>query len=75
MLCLRAMQWSVSDSDFSKAANYSNLGIRLLGRDTWKEEYDMTLSLYNASAEVFYALDNYERLDELVSTVLENARS
>jgi predicted ATPase len=75
MLCLRAILWSVSVGDFRRASKHSGLGIRLLGHDRWREDYDLTLALYNASVEVMYAIDDYDRMDMMVSAVLENARS
>jgi len=73
-LCLRAIRWAVAGSEFLAASNYSEFGILLLPPHHWKDEYDLSLALYNASAEVFHLAANYERVDELVSAVLENAR-
>jgi predicted ATPase len=77
LLCLRAIRWAVAESDFRAAAcNYSKLGIDLLesAQDCWKNEYDLSLALYNASAEVFHCIGDYESTDALINVVLENAR-
>jgi len=74
VLCLRATHGAVAFSDFRAACNYSEFGVILLGSDCWKDEYDLSLALYNASAEVSHCVANYERVDEVVSAVLENAR-
>lgn len=75
-LCLSAGEYAVSNKgDFVAASLYLNFGISLLGRDSWKDEYDLTLALYNDAAEVEYSKSNYARVDELVETVLKNARS
>jgi predicted ATPase len=74
--CLEAGEYAVSNKgDFLLASLYLNFGISLLGRDCWKDEYDLTLALYNDAAEVEYSKSNYTRVDELVETVLTNARS
>jgi len=73
-LCLRAGEFAVSKGDFASASRYLDFGISLLDHKSWKDEYDLTLALYNDSAEVEYSKSNFDRVDVLVSTVLENAR-
>jgi predicted ATPase len=76
-LCLRAIRWAVAESDFRAAAcNYAELGIELLAlaHDCWKDEYDLSLALYNSSAEVFLCIGDYERTDAVITVVLDNAR-
>lgn len=73
-LCLRAIHCAVAASDFLAACNYAEFGIQLLPPQHWRDEYDLTLALHNASAEVFHCNADYEKVDELVSAVLENAR-
>lgn len=73
VLCLRATHIAVAAGDFLAACNYSEFGIQLLPPNHWKGEYDLSLALYNASAEVCHLAADHERADELVSAVLENA--
>ena len=73
-LCLRAGELTVSKGDFASASRYLDFGISLLNRDSWKDEYDLTLALHNDSAEVEYAKSNFARVDALVAQVLANAR-
>jgi histidine kinase len=74
VLCLRGVQWAVSGSDFRSACNYSDLGVLLLGANSWTEEYDLSLALYNDFVEVLYCIANYEKMDAVVSEVLKNAK-
>lgn len=74
VLCLRAVQWAVAASDFRSACHYSELGVLLLGPNSWTEEYDLSLALYNAFVEVLYCIANYEKMDSVVSEVLKNAK-
>ena len=73
-LCLRAAELAVSKGDFASASKFLDFGIKLLGSDTWKDEYNLALALYNDSAEVEYSKSNFARVDELVITILEHAR-
>lgn len=74
-LCLEAGEHAVSKSDFALASLYLDFGISLLGIDCWKDNYDLTLALYNDAAEVEYSRSSFARVDELVSAVLQNAHS
>lgn len=74
VLCLRATHVAVAASDFQAACNYSEFGILLLPPNHWKDEYDLSLALFNDSAEVFHLSANYQRVDESVTAVMENAR-
>lgn len=73
VLCLRATHVAVAKSDFRAAYNYAEFGVLLLGRNCWKNDYDLSLALYNASAEMSHCVSNYERVDEMVEAVVENA--
>ena len=72
-LCRRAAQQAVSESNFVASSMYLEFGVRLMGRDPWNNDYELTLNLYNAAAEVEYCLANFDRMDQLVSQVLEEA--
>lgn len=74
VLCRRATHVAVAASDFQAACNYSAFGVLLLPPNHWKDEYDLSLALYNDAAEVFHLSANYERVDELVAAVMDNAR-
>lgn len=70
-LCLRAIQWSGA-SNVRAACNYAEFGILLLGPNCWENDYDLSVALYSAAAEVFHCAANYQRVDDFVSAVLEN---
>jgi len=74
ILCLRAAELAVSNGSFKAASRYLNFGMELLGPDCWKDHYHLTLALYNDSAEVEYSKSNFDRVDSIVSAILENAR-
>lgn len=80
-LAMEAGETAASMSDFVTAATYLNLGISCLQsnyvgiRDGWwKHEYDFSLAIYNAAAEVEYCVANFERMETLIKEILFNAR-
>lgn len=75
LLCLQATHSAVAGSNFRAAFNYSEFGILLLGDDCWDKEYDLSLALYNAAAEISHCVAEYEKVEEAVDAVLENAHS
>jgi predicted ATPase len=74
-LCLRAAEKAVSASSFPTASLYVDFGIEVLGDDHWKDAYALSLTLYTIGTEVNYCTANFERVHELLSIVLKNARS
>jgi len=76
-ICLQAAQQSVKKgSTLSAASEYLDFGIRLLeSRDCWGDAYyDITLTLYNSSAEVLYSGGETGRVQERLNTILDNAQ-
>jgi predicted ATPase len=73
-LCLHAGKKAAKSSTFRTAAVYFNFGIDLVGDQGWEEEYNLTLSLHNAAAEMELCTANYEKMDVLITNVLLKAR-
>lgn len=73
-LCLRATELAVHNGDFQSASLYVHFGVCLLRNNCWKDEYELSLALYNACAEIAYSNSKFERVKSLVQSVLENAR-
>ena len=73
-LCLHAGQKAARWSAFPTAVVCFNLGILLGGERSWKDEYDLTIALHNAGAEMEMCTANLERMDDLLDKVIENAR-
>jgi predicted ATPase len=49
-------------------------GIRLLTSRHWRDQYILSLDLFNAAAELAYCIGNHERVDVLVKEIQKNAR-
>ncbi len=73
-LFLKAGQQAALSSSFLTAAAFSNLAISLLSRRHWREQYKLSLRIYNFAAEAEYYNGNLKRFDELVKAVLVHAK-
>jgi histidine kinase len=73
-LCLKAGQESCRASAFGAAASYLEFGIDMMEGFSWSGDYSLKLALYNAAAEMELTISNYERVHELVQTVLDNVK-
>jgi predicted ATPase len=72
-LCLLAGKKAVTASSFRQAGAYLSFGLSLLGRDCWKDKYDLSVDLYSSNAEVLYILGDYDRMDAMIQDILANA--
>ena len=73
-LCLHAGIKAAKSSTFRMATVYLNLAIELLGDRGWRDEYDLTLAVYNAAAEMEMCTANFEAMETLGASVLKHAR-
>lgn len=73
-LCLRAGELAICSSSFQTASEFLLLGVSLLGQPCWRDEYELSLELYNAAAEVEYCVGNFDTVEKLASEIFRNAR-
>lgn len=57
------------------ALMYLKIGIALLGKRGWDEDYDLALALHVEAAEAAYASGEFREMEELSEEVLEQART
>ena len=74
-LALHASKKSILASAFPAASFFINFALSFLERRSWRDSYELTLSLHNAAAEIEMSCAKYERLDLIVRDVQANARS
>lgn len=60
---------------YEPAIRYLNIGLALLGEDSWQSNYELTLSLYVTAVEVEYLNINFDRAKQLSQEVLQNAKN
>jgi predicted ATPase len=74
-LCLQAGEHTSEWSEFVAAAKYLDLGIKLLDpQQKWRAQYELSIALYNASADVANCTGRYEEMDARLAEVLANAK-
>ena len=75
--CFQAGRLVAGKSAFagSRALDYMEHGIELLARRHWRDQYNLSLALFNAAAELAYGQGNHKRVEELVHAIKQNARS
>ena len=57
------------------AFDYLKSGIRMLQENCWQVQYSLTLSLHEEGAEAAYLCGNFEDMDGLAETVLQQAKT
>lgn len=72
---LDAGQKAKSSSAFSPAIRYLKAGIDLLTKDCWKNQYDLTFSLYSEITEASYLNGDYEQMEHYTEFALPNTES
>ncbi|MGL5192356.1 MAG: ATP-binding protein, partial [Chroococcales cyanobacterium] len=60
---------------YQPALNYLQIGIEQLPPNSWQEQYPLTLSLYEQAAEVAYLKGDFALMEQLVATVLSQAKT
>ncbi|HAG81847.1 MAG TPA: serine/threonine-protein kinase PknK [Cyanobacteria bacterium UBA12227] len=57
------------------AERYLTVAMELLAADSWHIQYDLTLALYEETAEVAYLCADFEQMEQLISIVLQQAKT
>ncbi|MBE9059630.1 AAA family ATPase [cf. Phormidesmis sp. LEGE 11477] len=60
---------------YTVALNYLQTGLRLLSLEAWDTQYKLALHLHETAAEAAYLSGEFEVLEQLIATVLQQARS
>jgi predicted ATPase len=73
-LCLHAGKKAANMSNFQVVSIYLNFGVQLLGDRGWRDEYDLSLMIYNAAAEMEICKANFEGMEALIESIFRNSR-
>ncbi|HIE02470.1 MAG TPA: response regulator [Thiotrichaceae bacterium] len=74
LLNLRAGRKAKASAAYQPALNYLQVGLSLLEEDSWHQQYDLTMRLYEESAEAAYLSGQFEKMELLTEVVLQKAR-
>jgi diguanylate cyclase (GGDEF)-like protein/PAS domain S-box-containing protein len=59
---------------YGPAFDYYRTGLDLLGSDSWKQDYDLALSVHVEAAEAAFLSGAFEEMDHLMEEVISHAR-
>ncbi|GKY90994.1 hypothetical protein MPSEU_000072200 [Mayamaea pseudoterrestris] len=74
-LCLHAGSKAARSSANTTSLAFLEMGLNLLGPRRWRDEYDLTLLLSSALAEIHMCTASFRRMDEILSDVFANTRT
>ena len=60
---------------YRPALDYLGLSLELMGKDAWERQYDLTLALHQEATGAAYLCGDYEQMDRLADSVIDNARN
>lgn len=62
-------------SAYDAAMNYLNIGLQLLSRQCWQNQYELSLGIHQLAAEVAYLSGAYNQMTALIATGLQQAHN
>lgn len=74
-LNLKAGRKAKAASAYETAYQYFSTGLELIGRDSWDNEYDLTLDLNIEAAEASHLTGKFERTDEIAREITNHSKS
>ncbi|HEY9633204.1 MAG TPA: AAA family ATPase [Coleofasciculaceae cyanobacterium] len=60
---------------YQPAFNYLQIGLSLLGEDSWERQYNLTLGLYGEAAEAAYLSGDCKQMEQLAKVVRNRAKT
>jgi len=66
---------AISSTAYQEALKYLTIGRKLLVSDCWKSEYELSLGLYEALAEITYLTADFPASEEFIEIVLIQAKT
>jgi len=70
---LQVAETAAKKSNFSAASIALDGAVRLLSKNHWSEQYELSLSIFNYAAEVEYTRGNFEKVNEYIDEIQRNA--
>jgi predicted ATPase len=72
-LNLKAGQKAKATAAYADAKKYIEIGIELLGPNSWQEQYELTLSLYNENGELAALTGQFDQISTSADRIHANA--
>jgi PAS domain S-box-containing protein len=60
---------------YGSAFEYSRIGIKLLSKDCWQNQYDLASNLYSQAAQAAYLSGHFEQMEQWTLAVFNSART
>ncbi|MBW4693832.1 MAG: PAS domain S-box protein [Lyngbya sp. HA4199-MV5] len=74
-LNLMAGQKAKAATAYEAALQYFRLGLKLLNVESWRSEYDLTLTLYSEATKAAYLSGHFNEMEQFVEVVLNHAKT
>ncbi len=74
-LNLMAGKKAKASAAYQPAFNYLQVGLSLLGEESWERQYELILALHVEAAESAYLSDDFDRMEQLAAVVRDRART
>ncbi|MCP4297948.1 MAG: serine/threonine-protein kinase PknK [Proteobacteria bacterium] len=74
-LNLKAGRRALETTAYGSALAYLEVGLTLLPENSWKTEYELTLTLHTLATEAAYLHGKFERMEQFTETVLKQAQT
>ncbi|MEG3907099.1 AAA family ATPase [Microcoleus sp. w2-18bC1] len=74
-LNLKVGKKAKSSAASQPAFNYLQIGLSLLNKKSWLQQYNLTLDLHLEAAEAAYTIANYDEMERLAGVVLQKAQT
>ena len=74
-LNLIACRKAKTSTAYQAAHEYATVGLSILAKNSWQQQYEMTLALYELAAEVAMLNGNFEAMEQFIDIVIQQAGS
>jgi len=74
-LNLQAGRKAKNATAYAASSEYLLLGIELLAENSWEEQYELTLALYESATESAYLNGDFQKMEQLADVGLQKSRN
>ncbi|MBD2438432.1 AAA family ATPase [Nostoc sp. FACHB-110] len=74
-LNLNAAQKAKTSTAYSAAWDYCTTALQLLNTNSWQNQYDLTLKIYETATEAAYLSGNFVEMERLATSVIQQAKT